>query len=396
MMDYIRRRLGLKLLLSYISILIVIFVVMVIVVQFSAPYAYNRYMMGGDVNQVNPTGMMAQGQGQGQGKGQGQGNGLGPMGMGRGPGLANFRAGMGESFLYAMLAATLIVALLSLFFSRSVVAPVRAMTFASQRIAKGKYDERVRVRGVDELAQLSNSFNEMAEQLEQVEAMRRQLVGDVSHELRTPLTAIKGYMEGLIDGIFPADNDTFQQIHAEADRLSRLVDDLQQLSFVESRAYVLELQPLAISTLVDTAIKRLALHAREKQIDLRSNLPADLPPVSVDPDRIMQVLTNLISNAIAYTPAGGSVVVTGSRQPGMLRVAVTDSGVGIPAEHIPHVFDRFYRVDKSRSRQAGGGSGIGLTIARHLVEAHGGSISVESAGEGQGSTFAFKVPLNSL
>jgi histidine kinase len=374
MIDYIRHRLGVKLLLSYLAILIVIVSVMVIVIPLSVPYAYNHYMM--DTGTVPGSSMMGQG----------------PMGIGRGQGLANFRNSIFEALAYAMLVATVVVALVSLFFSRSVVAPLRKMTFASQRIAKGNYDERVRVDGVDELAELSDSFNQMAVQLEQVESMRRKLLGDVSHELRTPLTAIKGYMEGLIDGVIPAEPETFLQIHAEADRLSRLVDDLQELSRVESKAYVLDFQPLDISLLVDTAIRRLVTHAREKQIELRSDLPIDLPFVFADTDRITQVLINLIGNAIAYTPVNGSVTISGSWRGDKVKIAVTDTGIGISPEHLPHVFDRFYRVDKSRSRQAGGGSGIGLTIARHLVEAHGGSIWVESAGEGQGSTFIFTTP----
>ena len=371
MIDYIRHHLGVKLLLSYIAILIVIVIVMVIVIPFSAPYAYNHYMV--ETGALPGTGMMGQGS----------------MGLGRGQGLANFRNSMFEALSYAILAATIVVAFISLFFSRSVVAPLRKMTFASQRIAKGKYDERVKVAGEDELAELSGSFNQMAEQLEQVESMRRQLVGDVSHELRTPLTAINGYMEGLIDGVIPAEVETFQQIHTEADRLSRLVDDLQELSRVESKAYVLDLQSVDMSLLVETAIKRLAIQAREKQIDLHSNLPPELPNIYADADRITQVLTNLIGNAIGYTPAGGSVIVSGSKRGDKVQIAVTDTGIGITHEHLQHVFDRFYRVDKSRSRQAGGGSGIGLTIARHLVEAHGGEILVESPGEGQGSTFIF-------
>ena len=373
MIDYIRHHLGVKLLLSYLAILIVIVIVMVIVIPFSAPYAYNHYML--ETGALPGTGMMGQGQGS--------------MGLGRGQGLANFRNSMFEALSYAILAATIVVALISLFFSRSVVAPLRKMTFASQRIAKGKYDERVKVAGEDELAELSGSFNQMAEQLEQVESMRRQLVGDVSHELRTPLTAIKGYMEGLIDGVIPAEIETFQQIHTEADRLSRLVDDLQELSRVESKAYVLDLQAVDISLLVETALKRLAIQAREKQIELHSNLSPELPNIYADTDRITQVLTNLIGNAIGYTPAGGSVTVSGSKHGDKVQIAVTDTGIGISPQHLQHVFDRFYRVDKSRSRQTGGGSGIGLTIARHLVEAHGGEILVESPGEGQGSTFIF-------
>ena len=381
MIEYVRHHLGAKLLLSYIAILIVIVIVMVIVVPLSAPYVYNHYMMQSGIAQpgMGP-GMM--------GQGQGQGGGLG-LGRGQGPGFANFRAGLAESLVYAMLAATVVVALVSVFFTRRVVTPLREMTLASQRIAKGHYDERVKVNGADELAELSDSFNQMAGQLEGVESMRRQLVGDVSHELRTPLTAIKGYMEGLMDGVFPPEAETYQQIFAEADRLSRLVDDLQELSRVEAKAYTLELQPLNFSSFVDIAIKRLSLNARNRQVELRASIPADLPRIVADPDRITQVLTNLLGNAIAYTPAGGSVTITASKQAENVLVAIKDTGIGIAPEHLAHIFDRFYRVDKSRSRQAGGGSGIGLTIARHLVEAQGGRIWVESAGEGQGSTFAF-------
>ena len=383
MIKYIQNHLGVKLLFSYIAILIVIVIVMMIVIPFSAPYAYNHYMTasGTPLPGMGP-GMM--------GQGQGQGGGLGPgRGLGQAQGLSNFRAGLVESLVYAMLAATVVVALVSVFFTRRVVTPLREITLASQRIAKGHYDERVKVTGADELAELSDSFNQMAGQLEGVESMRRQLIGDVSHELRTPLTAIKGYMEGLMDGVFPPEAETYQQIFAEADRLSRLVDDLQELSRVESKAYALELQPLDFSLFVETAIKRLSITVRDRQVELRSNIPADLPRIVADPDRITQVLTNLLGNAIAYTPAGGSVTITASRQAENVLVSVTDTGIGIAPEHLAHIFDRFYRVDKSRSRQAGGGSGIGLTIARHLVEAHGGNIWVESAGDGQGSTFAF-------
>ena len=381
MIEYVRHHLGAKLLLSYIAILIVIVIVMVIVVPLSAPYVYNHYMMQSGIAQpgMGP-GMM--------GQGQGQGGGLG-LGRGQGPGFANFRAGLAESLVYAMLAATVVVALVSVFFTRRVVTPLREMTLASQRIAKGHYDERVKVNGADELAELSDSFNKMAAQLEGAESMRRQFVGDVSQNLRTPLTAIKGYMEGLMDGVFPPEAETYQQIFAEADRLSRLVDDLQELSRVEAKAYTLELQPLNFSSFVDIAIKRLSLNARNRQVELRASIPADLPRIVADPDRITQVLTNLLGNAIAYTPAGGSVTITASKQAENVLVSIKDTGIGIAPEHLAHIFDRFYRVDKSRSRQAGGGSGIGLTIARHLVEAQGGRIWVESAGEGQGSTFAF-------
>jgi signal transduction histidine kinase len=215
----------------------------------------------------------------------------------------------------------------------------------------------------------------------------------VTHELRTPLTSIKGYMEGLVDGVLPAIPETFNQIHREADRLSRLVDDLQELSRVEAKAYSLDVRSVAVSNLVHTIVKRLSPQATAKRIILRSNLPADLPPVQADEDRITQVLLNLVANAIQHTPEGGDVSISAARQSDEVHIAVQDTGVGIPPEHLVNLFTRFYRVDKSRSRNAGGGSGIGLTIAKHLVEAHGGQIWAESRGEGQGSTFTFSLKI---
>jgi histidine kinase len=229
----------------------------------------------------------------------------------------------------------------------------------------------------------------MAEKLSQVEAMRRQLIGDVSHELRTPLTAIKGSMEGLMDGVLPATDDTFHQIHAEADRLNRLVDDLQELSRVEGHAYDLDRRPVDVSALVQAVSKRLSSQFEARRITLDLDLAPGLTPVLADEGRILQVLTNLVGNALQYTPENGRITISVKQSGNVVQFSVQDTGLGIPAEHLPHIFDRFYRVDKSRSRRAGGGSGIGLTIARALVEAHGGRIWAESEGEGQGSIFYF-------
>jgi two-component system sensor histidine kinase BaeS len=287
----------------------------------------------------------------------------------------------------------LVAILISLFFSRRILHPLRAMMQASQRIADGHYQERVTVGSADELGQLAARFNQMAEKLEQVEAMRRQLIGDVSHELRTPLTAIKGSMEGLMDGILPATDETYQQIHQEADRLNHLVDDLQELSRVEAGAYDLDLRLTQIVPLMETLAKRFRQQFKEKRVRLDLNLPADLPSVLADEHRILQVLTNLTGNALQYTPEGGTVAISAVRDNRTVRITIRDTGVGIAPRHLAHLFDRFYRVDKSRSRAAGGGSGIGLTIVKYLVEAHGGEISVESEGIGKGSAFLFTLPV---
>ena len=376
MTDYFRRHLGAKLLLSYLAIIVVGVVVLIIASQFVLPTTFNRHMAG--MGMMN--GMMG---GQGQGLG-------GPDAMSQL--YIDFRASFNEALMYAALAAMAAAVALSIYLSRSVIAPVHAMSLASQRIADGRYDERVQVRGEDELALLAVRFNQMAGKLDQVESMRRRLIGDVSHELRTPLTAIKGSMEGLMDGVLPATQETFQQIHTEADRLNRLVDDLQELSRVEARAYELEIRPLDVFSLVRTVTKRLASQAELKHVLLDIELAPDLPRVLADEDRAVQVLTNLVGNALQYTPENGKVTIFAKRIDHEVQISVRDTGTGIPPEHLPRIFDRFYRVDKSRSRRAGGGSGIGLTIARALVEAHGGRIWAESAGEGLGSTFRFTLP----
>ncbi|HSQ40011.1 MAG TPA: histidine kinase dimerization/phospho-acceptor domain-containing protein, partial [Anaerolineales bacterium] len=236
MIETIRRRLGVKLFIAFLAVVLLGMVVLAVTIQFTAPTAFTRHMNG--------TGL-----GLGQGAGQGQGM--------MQTFYEDFRSGVNEALGVAALAALIVAAGVSLLLSRRVIAPLQEMTTVSRRIAEGKYGERVVVSSADELGQLGESFNQMAEKLEQVEAMRRQLIGDVSHELRTPLTAIKGSMEGLMDGILPADAETYQQIHAEADRLSRLVDDLQELSRVEAHAYPLDLGETDISTVVTTTIKRL-------------------------------------------------------------------------------------------------------------------------------------------
>jgi two-component system sensor histidine kinase BaeS len=313
----------------------------------------------------------------------------------------------------AAAAASLAAVAASVFVSRRVVLPVQEMMSASHRIAEGHFDERVGVPGsaerdeLDELSWLALSFNQMAQKLEQAETRRLELIGNVAHELRTPLSSIKGYMEGLIDGVLPAEAATFQQVHREADRLQKLIYDLQELSRVEAGAFELDLKPTPVSHLIQGVVTRLGRQFEEKGVAPETTLPPDLPLVCVDEDRIGQVLLNLAGNALQYTPAGGRVSLEARREReptlsgsgslsvksagGMIRLSVKDTGIGISPEHLPHIFERFYRVDKSRSR-AGGGSGVGLTIAKHLVEAHGGQLQASSDGTGQGSIFSFTLP----
>ena len=394
MMKTIRTHLGVKLFLSYFAVILVGILILAVTVPAVLPRAFDRHF--GTMGMTAGMGMMG---GAGQGQGQGPGFGGGP-GSGNVPGqgmmaelFSGFRAGVFEALTRAAGAAVIVAVVISLLFSRRILHPLRDMTQASQRIAEGHYDERVKVSGADELGQLAERFNQMAEKLGQVEAMRRQLIGYVSHELRTPLTAIKGSLEGLMDGVLPAADETYQQIHQEADRLNRLVDDLQELSRVEAGAYELDLRPTPVAPLLETVVKRFRQPFEAKRVRLDLNLPADMPPVLADEHRLLQVLTNLTGNALMYTPAGGAVTISAARANGTVQFTVRDTGAGIAPEHLSHIFDRFYRVDKSRSRAAGGGSGIGLTIAKYLVEAHGGKIWVESEGKDKGSVFSFTLPV---
>jgi histidine kinase len=304
----------------------------------------------------------------------------------------DYRAGFNDALKAAGIAALASAVVLSLILSRGVTSQVQAMSTAAERIAAGQYQERVRIQGMDELSQLASRFNDMARKLDEVESMRRNLIADVSHELRTPLTAIQGSMEGLIDGVLPETSETYEQIHDEAKRLNRLVDDLQELSRVEAHAFELQLQPVDVPSLVEGTIKRLGSAAAARGVRLEASVSAHLPKPLGDEGRLMQVLSNLTNNALQYTPRGGAVTLSAAVVGGELHVSVRDTGVGIAPDQLPRIFDRFYRIDKSRSRQEGGGSGVGLTIARALVEAHGGRVWAESGGAGKGSTFTFALP----
>ncbi|NIT54435.1 MAG: cell wall metabolism sensor histidine kinase WalK [candidate division Zixibacteria bacterium] len=379
MLAYIRRHLGWKIFISYLVVILIGAIVLATAAEFVIPRSFDRHLAAMGSMMVDMMGSSM-------------------MGMDLNADLfTNFRTAVNEALTIAALAAVISAIVVSIFVSRQVVTPVQEMMVASRYIAAGHYDERVNVPGnlskddLDELSQLALSFNQMAEKLEKVESMRRQLIGDVSHELRTPLTAIKGSMEGLMDGVLPENDETYMGIYREADRLQRLVNDLQELSRVEAGAYELDLHPLDLLVVISAVVKRLELQFKEKGVLLEVDVPDDLPSIQADEDRIGQVLLNLVGNALQFTPSGGSVVVSAAQRNKEIKISVSDTGIGISPEDIENIFTRFYRVDKSRSR-AGGGSGIGLTISKYLVEAHGGRIWVESAGLDRGSTFTFSLP----
>lgn len=382
----LRSRFAFKLFASYFLVILISVGGIWLATRFTTPGAYQRHLssMEEAMRAGDMMGMGGRGQGNGQGEGQG--------GQGAGQFYKNYQDSFNEALLIAAAAAALISLVASAAMSRSVVSPLRDIAQASARIAEGNYEQRITAQGSDEFAQLAGSFNQMAEQLQQVETMRRQLIGDVAHELRTPLTSIQGYAEGLMDGVLPPTAESYQQIHSEAQRLSRLVEDLQELSRVESRAVHLDILPIDAAAVIGTVVKRLQRQFDEKRVTLEAHLPQAPLTLLADEGRAVQILTNLAGNALQHTPAGGAVSISVLREKNEARFSVRDNGEGISAEHLPRLFDRFYRADKSRAR-ARGGSGVGLTISKHLVESQGGRIAAQSAGVGQGSEFTFTLPL---
>ena len=295
-----------------------------------------------------------------------------------------------RSLAVAALAATLTGLVVSILLIREILRPLRELAASSRRIANGHYGERVKVPSSDELAMVATNFNEMADSLQQTEVQRVAMIGNVAHELRTPLTGLRGYLEGLLDGLFPSNQETFAHMYHEVRRLQRLVDDIQALSRVEAGQIQLDLQDFDLVPVLNQVLSQIRPQAHVQDLVVAVECdPASLL-VYADRDRTAQVLMNLLGNALRYTGEGGRIDICVTTAGRVAGVAVRDTGVGIAADDLKHIFDRFYRADASR---AGGGSGIGLTIARHLAWAMGGDLTAESDGPGQGSTFTLTLPL---
>ncbi|MCC7019520.1 MAG: HAMP domain-containing protein [Ardenticatenales bacterium] len=296
----------------------------------------------------------------------------------------------------AALAAAAVGLTTSVLLLRQILRPLDEIARSSERIAAGRYDERVAVPASDELAAVAESFNQMAAALEAVEARRIALIGNVAHELRTPLAGLEGYLEGLLDGVFTADPATLHELQHEVRRLHRLVDDLQTLSNVEAGQIHLSPTDFDLVALARRVAAQLVAQTPAGSVTI--DVAADASPVVVhaDADRVAQIVLNLVGNAVRYTSEGGRVTIRVRREAAdpasTARLDVIDTGIGIAAADLPHLFERFYRVDRSRAR-ASGGSGIGLTVSRHLAWAMGGDITAASAGIGRGSTFSVTLPV---
>ena len=298
---------------------------------------------------------------------------------------------LGIYFILGACLAVVVAFLVTLFLSRRILSPVKELRSAAQRLGKGDFSQRVDITDKSEIGELAATFNSMAGNLQRDEQLRQNMVSDIAHELRSPLTNVRGYLEAINDGVIPPDKATISSIYDETVLLSRLINDLQELSIAEAGELKLYCRAEDVAELVRLSITSVQARASEKGVDVSSDIPGDLPRVNIDSLRIKQVLLNLLENALVHTPEGGRISITAGQNGGFVEVAVTDTGEGIPAEEIDKIFERFHRVDKSRSRSTGG-SGLGLTIAKYIVEEHKGKIQVQSE-PGKGSRFSFTLPV---
>jgi signal transduction histidine kinase len=310
----------------------------------------------------------------------------------------NFLDKINNALLVTGFIVTAIALIIGLILTRQITRPIKALVNGVRQITKGNLSHRVNIKSRDELNDLGQSFNTMAASLDKAEQERRRIVADIAHELRTPLTVIEGTVTGIQDGVFKPDTEHLDAIKEQTSLLTRLTSDLRDLSIAESGQQKLVLVPTDLADLTRRKAIQFEVKAREKGIKIQINIPEDSPNVNIDPARIEQVLGNLITNAIRHT-SSGSITLSLQQierdethlicKPSLI-LSVADTGEGIAQEHLPHIFERFYRVEKSRSRNEGG-SGLGLAIVEQMVQAHGGKVWVESE-MGKGSTFYISIP----
>jgi two-component system OmpR family sensor kinase/two-component system sensor histidine kinase BaeS len=294
-----------------------------------------------------------------------------------------------RTLLIAALVAAGLGIVIGLVISRTVSRPLAQLACAARAFAAHNWEQRVQVRGTEEVAEVAFAFNDMADSLQQSETLRRNLMADVAHELRTPLTVLQGNLRALLDGVYPLERSEIATLYDETRLLNRLVDDLRELALAEAGQLKLNLQPIDLAPLIAATVTNFLPIADERDLALRTTIDRAVE-VRADADRAAQVLRNLIANALWHTPPQGTVIVEAQASDRGWQISVTDSGEGIAPADLPHVFDRFYRSPESRARHTGG-SGLGLAIAKSLVEAMGGQIGVESE-LGHGSRFWFTLP----
>jgi signal transduction histidine kinase len=283
--------------------------------------------------------------------------------------------------LIAALVAVGISLVLALLLSYRLLLPVHALTQAAGRLAQGDLSQRVQVKGNDELAQLGQAFNHMAESLQKSEENRRAMTADIAHELRTPLAIQRAHLEAFQDGIYPPTYENLNSVLEQNLLLTRLVDDLRTLALADAGQLSLDFQPVDLVAIAQGSIDQFALQAEARQVKLQLDSRGQCHPIVADPARLGQILGNLLSNALRYTSTGGQITMTVNCLDEAVKLTVHDSGPGIPEESLPHIFERFYRGDRSRNRSEGG-SGLGLAIARQLAQAHGGDLTASNHPQG--------------
>jgi signal transduction histidine kinase len=295
-----------------------------------------------------------------------------------------YRQATTRALILGAIAAVILAVGLGIFLARTITRPVIDLTLASSAMASGRLNQQVKVRSKDEIGELTRAFNKMSVDLEHSNQLRRQMTADIAHDLRTPLTVITGYLEGLKDGVIKPSPKRFAAIYDEAIFLQRLVEDLRTLSLADAGELSIHPHPIQPGELIEKLADSFQHQADLNQVQLTTHIEDGLPAVSIDPERMQQALANLVSNALHYTPAGGEIRLTARQENRVVLLEVKDTGAGISAEDLPHIFDRFYRGDNSRQE---GGSGLGLAIARSIIELQGGSITAASAGAGAGTLF---------
>jgi signal transduction histidine kinase len=306
---------------------------------------------------------------------------------------AVFMGSVNRSLIISALVAAAVALIATLLLSRRILAPVVALTRAAREMARGDLGQMVDVRSSDEIGELARAFNAMSESLARAEQLRRNMVNDIAHELRTPLTKIRCQIEMLQEGLVSADPGTLGLFEEEAILLQRLIDDLEDLARAEAGQLKLEKSPTNIGEEIESIAAGMRPIASEQKLSLTVQVEESLPEVCADPARVRQAIGNLLSNALKHTPAGGEILISAALKDSEIEIMVKDNGAGIPAEHLPFIFERFYRADLSRARSTGG-AGLGLAIVKHLAEAHGGRAWAESVAA-TGSSFFISLPLSS-
>ncbi|NNF59370.1 MAG: HAMP domain-containing histidine kinase [Rhodothermaceae bacterium] len=291
---------------------------------------------------------------------------------------------------WAVAAALLVALLLGYLVARATTRPLRTLTAATEAVARGELEQTVPVRSRDEVGQLAEAFNAMSVRLAEAHALRRRMTADVAHDLRTPLSILTGYLEALRDGTLAATPERIAAMHTEADHLGRLVEDLRTLALADANELTLHRRPVNADALLHRVAEAFRPEAETRGVVLSVEAAEDLPPLDADADRLVQVLGNLVHNALRHTPIRGQITLAARRHAEGVALVVADTGEGIPAEVLPHIFERTVRADTARAVEDGA-SGLGLAIARSLVEAHGGTIAVKST-EGEGATFMVVLP----